>query len=631
MPVVMSCIMSGSVGLICILLSGFFLSPADIAIVGLGTSLVNIFARSIYVGFGVGTLPLLAQARGANNKERFSVVAARLMIVFLALMPGMAACFCLSGPILRFIGQPEVIVVGVSKLMLIRLPGIFFIGIAVFLFRVLGPLLLLRPITLGSVATLLVLVPSVPAVLAAGLGIEAIGWCLNLADAALMSVTLVMAYRSPRFHEGYLTVPRLRDVIRPGGMWELISSGLTAGVSIHCEWWAGEALLLFAGLMGVAEAAAMAALYAIAVSSFMSPLGFSAGGSVVLGRTLGANGPRPRALAIVAFLSCVGSGAVMSLIMGVLAPLWIPIFAGRNHDVTSFTPTAAPAFVPMMPALMGNTAAPPSALEMPMAADAVSPANAVEAADPEAVQRILWNALPALLLYISVDGGKAGSQAVTRAAKRMGLGASATVAAYAVGVPLSVTMGFDRNPLLHLLGFEVRGGGFGVAGLWAGLASSCAILTVVMLMWTMRVDWEREQAKAVRRSTAPSTPDRSGAGDDAACAAEEVESDTAALAIHVAGPTKDDSDLDHDDDIGGDVPGKTLARPSLPESKEEHHTASCERSTLAAALAMEVPLAADGTGMVVEMTELPVVPADAVGDHAGCVVPSNGSTHDRRT
>eukprot|EP01132_Coremiostelium_polycephalum_P007380 gene7380-9065_t len=105
----------------------------------------------------------------------------------------------------------------------------------------------------------------------------------------------------------------------------------------------------------------------------------------------------------------------------------------------------------------------------------------------EEVVKTVATILPIAAIFQVFDGGQTNFQGVVRGMGRIKLGAIANfIAFYFIGIPLSSIFTFVLD--------------LGVKGLWWGLCVGLVTICIVLAIYVLRVDWEKEVSRAVERT-----------------------------------------------------------------------------------------------------------------------------------
>ena len=297
-----------------------------------GAAIGNVMTYAVGT-FGLGLLmsldPLVSQAVGAKDEP--SIARAFQRGVVIAAVLGVFAVLVMLPvePILRALGQPDVIVEIASPFVRVQAPGMlaFFLFVAVR--QTLTALGHLQPMVWTIVIANLINGVLCWALVFGHLGFPAMGatgagLATTIARWSMLILLAAFGWRGIRAHLRWRA-----DTLHAGPIFRMMRIGLPIACQYMLEFGLFAAVALLMGRLGPVPAAAHQIAINIASLTFMVPLGVSSAGSVLVGRAVGAgDAPRARvsgvsALAVgVAFM--LGSACVLLLVPHLLARAYTP-------------------------------------------------------------------------------------------------------------------------------------------------------------------------------------------------------------------------------------------------------------------------------------------------------------------
>ena len=103
------------------------LGPEAVAVAGMGSFWVNVTGVSMVMGFGIGMIPLAAQAYGARNYERVGIILVRQQCIHLLVSTGVLVLWWNTENALNALDQPPFIASGTAEFVRWRMPALPFL------------------------------------------------------------------------------------------------------------------------------------------------------------------------------------------------------------------------------------------------------------------------------------------------------------------------------------------------------------------------------------------------------------------------------------------------------------------------------------------------------------------------
>lgn len=410
----------------------------ELSIVVLATSLYNVTALAVIVGF-VGALETAAgQAFGARNYRACGVALQRCMLIALLISAGVAALWVQTEPLLLAIGQDAAIAAGVARFLHLAMPAMASVGMFESIKRFLQAEGVVAPTTVVSCAAV-GLSPLLNWVLIFKLGLGVDGAVLAM-DACQLAMLVGLAgyatWRARRLAGSEVQTWHGWSREALSGWPAFLRLGVPSAVMTCLEWWAYELLTLAAGWLPnpALHVAAMGVLLNLSGLLYVFPYGLAAATCVRISTALGAGLP-----------SAARRTAVTAVALTLCTQLCLSaaVAGGRGAWARTFTDVA----------------------------------EVVETA------ALL---MPILAVMVVGDGLNTACGGMLRGAGRQGLGALLMLGSFwGVGIPTAA-----------LLAFPV---GWGVYGLSWGIALATTLQGVIMLVMLARFDWRGEARKAQER------------------------------------------------------------------------------------------------------------------------------------
>lgn len=408
------------------------LGPEAVAAVALGDLWVF---GTLIVGMGVvmGIDPLVAQAHGAGRgAEAGRALQRGIILAFLVSIP-LTFLWLLTGPVLRLFGQDRALSAAAHQYTLAQVfaPFPFLAFIA------------LRQYLQGRG----MMMPALHVILAANLLNAFLDWVLMFGHlgfpalgvmgcglaTGLVRASLPLALAGLIWGSGLekgAWVPWSRAVWRISELRKVLHIGLPIGAQMGLEIWAFSLAALFAGWLGAEALAAHTIVLKLASFTFMFPLGISIAAATRVGNLIGAGNRRE---ADRAAWAAVGLGAL------VMAGFALLMIAGRGWLPGLFLKHPHPGV-------------------LALAASILPVAAAFQVFDGIQV----------------VGGGILRGMGNTRPAALFNL-----VGYYILGLPLGLVLAFPER-------FSARYPGWGLGGIWIGLALGLGVVAVSLLFWLAR-------------------------------------------------------------------------------------------------------------------------------------------------
>lgn len=409
------------------------LGPRPLAAVALG-DLWIVGTLLVAMGVMLGLDPIVSQAHGAGDGRRAAHALQRGVVLALLLSVPLAVLWLATGAALRLAGQDPALAAEADR----------FVGVQVFSIAPFLVFVALRQYLQGRtimMPTLIVIVAGnvvnfvLDWLLIFGrlgfpeLGVRGSGIATGVTRVVMLALLLALV-RWYRLHEG-AWVPWTREIFDLRRLREILGHGIPTGIQLGLEIWAFATTSLFAGWLGAEALAAHTIVLKLASFSYMVPLGISIAAATRVGNLIGA---RDRAGARCAAWVAIGLGGGVMTVFALLL-------------VTLRT---------VLPALF------------------LAPGQ-------EAVVALAATIMPIAALFQFFDGTQAVGCGVLR-----GLGNTRPAALfnlvgfYALALPLALGLGFERpwGPF--------RGAGWGLPGLWTGLAAGLFAVAALLVLFLWR-------------------------------------------------------------------------------------------------------------------------------------------------
>lgn len=431
-------------------------APHHLAAIVLGTSLFNVTGLSLAIGLSSALETLCAQAVGAGEHRALGGLLQRAIAVGAVVVAGVLAIW--FGPlegVLGALGQPAALASEAVLFIRLTAPALVLANANESIRRYLVaqgavavPAAAAAASAAASAAAALALVPS------RGLGGAAAAY--NAGNAVALAVLAL----GSALHETRVARPAgvgawagLSPRAAFSGWRPYLAVALPSCSQVCIEWWTFEALILMAGALPGAEAAALAVAatgvgFQTVTVAYSLPLGIANAASARVGAELGAGRPAAARRA-----AGVATGAA-SLAAAAAA---LALLAARRSWPRLFSAD---------PAVIAATAS-----IMPLVATA--------------------------LVGDGVNGALAGA---VRGAGRQGAAAALNLVAYwAIGIPCTAWLAFKA--------------GLGLTGLWAGLAATTALQAAAMAAFVFgAIRWPAEADAAAARVKAAAAVGREEEG-----------------------------------------------------------------------------------------------------------------------
>ncbi len=318
------------------------LSAEGLGAVALGN--VYFFAAGV---FGMGLLmaldPLVAQAVGAEDEPAIARAVQRGLLIAVALSLPCSFLLLFAEPVLRAVGQPDVLARGASVYAWCLIPGILpFYGFIV-LRQTLQARELMRPIVLTIVGANLVNVFLNWILIYGRLGAPALGvagsaWATTISRWLMLLALLALAWHEVRPH----LMPVRREVFEWPPLARMLSLGAPIGLQYMMEYGVFGTVALLMGWLGTIPIAAHQIAINLASLTFMVPLGIASAAAVLVGHAVGrADLPGARRAARAALVCGVAFMATTALAMLVM-PVPLARIYSRDAPVVALAAALLP-------------------------------------------------------------------------------------------------------------------------------------------------------------------------------------------------------------------------------------------------------------------------------------------------
>ena len=453
MPVCLTFILRKSIDIISVIFVGH-LSAHYLSSCGLATVTSNVTGSAIVVGLGGALSTLASQANGARDAEalNLSLQQAVAIIPTVACVP-VSLLWLFSERIMHAFGQEAALAHDASRYLLLLIPSLYCMALSICIQNWLH----------AQARTLAV------AVVTACMALLHPLWCwlfiyyldlgfLGAAVAVSLSRALELAALVWYLTFGSTILADVRFQWSThkvfSNWWPFLALGLP-NVLMMMEWMASEVIIFLAGALVHPETqvSAMSIYQSTITLCFMLPSGLSVSGATRCGNALG--------------LSDAGSAARAALAAPILAAIVSSLVAGVVIAVhTSW-------------ALVFTT--------------------------DSAVVSAVSGILPILAVYVVADGVQGALTGIIKGLGKQRLGGPIVLFAYyVVGIPLSVSLGFNWSK-------QSLSDGMGIYGLCLGTTVGTLIHTSLYAVVVLRTNWKEEADGVAKRIVEESAQLRAGA------------------------------------------------------------------------------------------------------------------------
>lgn len=420
------------------------LGARELAIAILATTLFNVTGLSVIQGLNAALETFCGQAWGAGNYSAVGIVLQRALLINTVLTLGVTLLWCTStAGMLRVLGQDPALATAAARYLMLIAPGLWFAAVFEALKRYLA---IQGKARAGMVVTAVALAvcPLYNWVLIypVGLGIDGAAYALVAVEITMAAGLAWYCYVLEKRREAGLEGSTQRTWLGWSpealtGWGQFLRHGAPSIVMICAEWWTFECLVILAGRLPNPETA----LAVMGISLNMSSLIWS----TISGLGLACSA-RVSATLGAGMPSTARTAAMVSLALAVALELATAVCILALRDSIGYAFTSSQALVAAVASLM-----------------------------------------PIFALTLPGDGANCVLQGLLRGAGRQSLGAVTNLCSYwLLGIPMAYYFAFYR--------------GFGLAGLWGGIAIVNSFQGVVMLCIALRINFGAESRKAVQRS-----------------------------------------------------------------------------------------------------------------------------------
>jgi MATE family multidrug resistance protein len=320
-PIIMSEIFQNTLPVVDIAFVGNLPDKEDLGAAALATVWFNLW-NSTMLGFNTAIDTFLAQAYGAKEFRGFGLWTGNSLVIVMIATVFMSGLLALCGPMLKVLGQDEILAERAQHFSYRLIPGLF----PYYAFKVLVKYLQTQNITLpgawiGLLANLLNILGNWAFIFHFDMGLNGAPWATTITRFAECFVVIGYIYwnrDTPKISSTWPTFSA-KFFCSPGTVRSFLKLALSGALSMSAEAWSFEIATILAGLLGTLELGAHIITLTIATFLFLSfPFAIGIAASIRVGQWIGDGSPKnAQRSSNVSFLL---SGSVQMVLIIILLP-----------------------------------------------------------------------------------------------------------------------------------------------------------------------------------------------------------------------------------------------------------------------------------------------------------------------
>ena len=337
-PLVLSQFLQMTFGPMSLIFCGRF-GPIPLACAALSTSLINVTGISVVMGLSAACDTLYTQTYGSKNRHKLGILVQRAIILLLL---GLMPCFALhlnTEQFLLVVKQNPVVAHLCGDYMLIAIPGIAAFSVFLTLAKYVQCQDIVVPIMLVCVmANVVCGVLHYTLMFQLDMGTNGSAWAITAGYCTLLILTVLYIIISGMYKDTWRGFD-LDCFLEWGQFLRLAYWGL---FMMGFEWWAFEAGVVLAGILGTKELDAQSVVFQVECMTYMLLFGVGFAASIRVGQYLGghsAAGAKTATRVALAFI-CV-TGLTVGILIGALR--WqLPRIFTNNEEVIELAANVFP-------------------------------------------------------------------------------------------------------------------------------------------------------------------------------------------------------------------------------------------------------------------------------------------------